>query len=114
MCIVSKSLQSLSGGFSRLERKLTLLHGSWGGYQVFLSRNCSTLRKPGRYEKQTTRIGKQSLGRHHVLQAKFMRARDFVEVQELCTRDALRLELLERSPRGVGHEPAGIEDRDAT
>lgn len=40
-----------------------------------------------------------------------MRVRDLVEVQELCTRDALRLELVVRSPRGVGHEPAGIEDR---
>jgi hypothetical protein len=40
-----------------------------------------------------------------------MRARDLVEVQKACTKDALRLELLEWSPRGVGHEPSGIEDR---
>ena len=40
-----------------------------------------------------------------------MRARDLVEVQEPSTGDALALKLLERSPRGVGHEPGGIEDR---
>lgn len=89
--------------------ELTLQHESLGVCRVFLSSKLFNV-ETGRNEKQTTGISKQTFGRHHVFQAKLVRARDLVDVQKPRTRDALCVELLKRSPRGVGHEPTGVKE----
>ena len=46
-------------------------------------------------------------------EAKLVRARDRIEVKETGLRDALRLELLGRIARRIGHEPRRVEDHGA-